>query len=60
MKKKLIDSTKMYLIGDIGNTEIKIFLLDNKFVKIKKIFLKTSLMSKKYMHKKLNILKKKK
>ena len=55
MKKKLIDSTKMYLIGDIGNTEIKIFLLDNKFVKIKKIFLKTRIMSKKYMHKKLNI-----
>jgi len=35
----------MYIIGDIGNTEIKIYLFNYKYIKIKKILLKTSLVS---------------
>ena len=60
MKKKLPNSSKMHIVGDIGNTDTKIFLLDNKFNKIKKIFLKTGLISNTYMNKNLKILKNKK
>ena len=60
MKKKLINSNNMYIVGDIGNTDTKIFLLNHKFVKIKKIFLKTRLISNTYMNKNLKILKNKK
>ena len=48
----------MYLIGDIGNTDIKICLF-NKNCKIeKKLILKTNLISNKYLISKLNFLKK--
>ena len=48
----------MYLIGDIGNTDIKICLF-NKNCKIeKKLILKTNLISNKYLILKLNFLKK--
>ena len=50
----------MYIIGDIGNTEIKIYLVNNKYIKIKKILLKTSLISHTYIKKKLKFLKNKK
>ena len=50
----------MYIIGDIGNTEIKIYLVNNKYIKIKKILLKTSLISHTYINKKLKFLKNKK
>ena len=39
MKKKFINSNNMYIVGDIGNTDTKIFLLNHKFDKSKKIFL---------------------
>lgn len=43
----------MYLIGDIGNTETKICLVNNNFKKTKKIFLNTNLINNKYLDKKL-------
>ena len=58
-KKKLTNSINIYLIGDIGNTETKIFLLNEKYKKTKKILLKTKLISKSYLNKNLNFLKKK-
>ena len=59
-KKKLSNSINTYLIGDIGNTEIKIFLLNEKHKKTKKILLKTKLISKSYLNKNFNFLKKNK
>ena len=41
----------MNLIGDIGNTEIKICLINTNFKIIKKIVLKTSLISNSYLNK---------
>ena len=46
----------MYLIGDIGNTEIKICLFNSKLKMSKKIVLKTNLIDKKYLSKKLKFL----
>ena len=43
----------MYLIGDIGNTETKICLVNNSFKKTKKIFLNTNLINNKYLDTKL-------
>jgi len=48
----------MYLIGDIGNTEIKICLFDKNYKVVKKLILKTNLISNKYLALKLNFLKK--
>ena len=56
MKKKFINSGNMYLIGDIGNTDTKIFLVNHNFVKIKKIFLRTGLITNNYIYKNLKIL----
>ena len=42
----------MYIIGDIGNTEVKIFLINEKLKKIKKIVLKTNMINNKYLNKK--------
>ena len=50
----------MYLIGDIGNTEVKICLFNSKKKLIKKITLKTNLITINYLKKKLNFLNKKK
>ena len=47
----------MFLIGDIGNTEIKIFLFDKKFNIKKKTVIKTKLVTSKYLSIKLNYLK---
>ena len=47
----------MYLIGDIGNTEIKICIFNTNKKVIKKISLKTNLLSYKYLNKKLKFLK---
>ena len=60
MKKKFINSNNMYIVGDIGNTDTKIFLLNHKFDKTRKIFLKTRLISNIYMNKHLKMLKNKK
>ncbi len=57
MKKKLANLDNIYIIGDIGNTDTKIFILNQNLNKIKKIFLKTKLISKAYLSIKLNILK---
>ncbi len=46
----------MNLIGDIGNTEVKICLINTNFKIIKKIVLKTSLISNSYLNKKLSFL----
>ena len=48
----------MKIIGDIGNTEIKICLFTNNRNYIKKIVLKTNLISKYYLTRKLFFLKK--
>ena len=48
----------MYLIGDIGNTEIKICLFDKSYKVVKKLILKTNLISNKYLASNLNFLKK--
>ena len=48
----------MYLIGDIGNTDIKICLFDKNYKVVKKLILKTNLISNKYLALKLNFLKK--
>ena len=60
MKKKLLNFNNMYLIGDIGNTEIKIFLFNRNFIKKKKIIFKTKFISKNYLNKKLKFMKNKK
>ena len=60
MKKKLINLTDLYIIGDIGNTDTKIFLVSHEYKKIKKIFLKTGLISDKYISKNLKFLNNKK
>ncbi len=49
----------MFLLGDIGNTDIKIFLLNDSFKIKKKITLKTNLVSNNYLSKKLFFLNKK-
>ena len=46
----------MYLIGDIGNTEVKIIILNKSFKKLKKIKFKTKYVSKLYLKKQLNFL----
>ena len=60
MKKKFINLNKMYIVGDIGNTDTKIFLLNHKFNKTRKIFLKTRLISNTYMKKHFKMIKNKK
>ena len=47
----------MYLIGDIGNTDIKIFLFNVKLKIVKKIRFPTISLSNKYFYKKLKFLK---
>ena len=47
----------MRLIGDIGNTDIKICLFDNNCKLIKKIRIKTYLLSKNYLSKNLKFIK---
>ena len=49
----------MYIIGDIGNTEVKICLFSINKKLIKKIALKTNLINSKYIKKKLSIFIKK-
>ena len=46
----------MYLIGDIGNTEIKICLVNLRYKIVKKIILKTDLITKIYLDKKLKFI----
>ena len=46
----------MYLIGDIGNTDIKICLFDKNCKSVKKLILKTNLISNKYLASNLNFL----
>ena len=46
----------MYLIGDIGNTDIKICLFDKNYKVVKKLVLKTNLISNKYLASNLNFL----
>ena len=48
----------MYLIGDIGNTDIKICLFDENYKVVKKLVLKTNLISNKFLTSNLNFLKK--
>ena len=46
----------MYLIGDIGNTDIKICLFDKNCKAVKKLTLKTNLISNNYLASNLNFL----
>ena len=46
----------MYLIGDIGTTDIKICLFDKNSKAVKKLILKTNLISNKYLASNLNFL----
>ena len=48
----------MYLIGDIGNTETKICLLDLNSKIVNRSYIKSNLVTKKYLSKKLKYLKK--
>ena len=48
----------MYLIGDIGNTDIKICLFNNNLKLVKKIRLKTILLNNIYLSNKLKFIKK--
>ena len=48
----------MFLIGDIGNTETKICLLNNRYKKIKKITLNTQKLSMEYLTYKTLLIKK--
>ena len=50
----------MYLIGDIGNTETKIFYYSKNFIFIKKFRFKTLYINKKFLQKKLKFLNNKK
>ena len=49
----------MYLIGDIGNTEVKICIFDSSKKLQKKITLKTNLITNKYLNNKSEYLGKK-
>jgi type III pantothenate kinase len=49
----------MYIIGDIGNTEVKLCLFDKNGKLIKKTFLKSNLITKKFLLKKLFFLRSK-
>ncbi len=49
----------MYIIGDIGNTEVKLCLFDTKDKLIKKTVLKSNLITKKFLLKKLFFLRSK-
>ena len=46
----------MYLVGDIGNTEIKICLFSDKEVLLKKVRFSTQNLNKKYLNKNLKYL----
>ena len=46
----------MYIIGDIGNTEVKICFFTNKKKFKKKLILKSNLISNKYLNKKLSFI----
>ena len=48
----------MYLIGDIGNTDIKICLFSSKLKLLKKIKISTNNLNKKIIYKNLNFIKK--
>ncbi len=48
----------MYLIGDVGNTETKICLFDLNSKIVNRSYIKSNLVTKKYLSKKLNYLKK--
>jgi len=48
----------MYLIGDIGNTNIKICLFNSKLISVKKINFSISSLNKKYLYNNLKFLKK--
>jgi len=48
----------MYLIGDIGNTDIKICLFNNNLKLVKKVRLKTILLNKNYLSKNLKFINK--
>ena len=48
----------MYLIGDIGNTDIKICLFNSNLKLVKKIKLSTKNLNKKYIYKNLKFIKK--
>ena len=48
----------MYLIGDIGNTDIKICLFNSKLKLVRRIKLSTSSLNKNYLYPKLQFLKK--
>ena len=48
----------MYLIGDIGNTDIKICLFNNNLRLVKKVRLKTNLLNGNYLSKNLKFIKK--
>ena len=50
----------MYLIGDVGNTDVKICIFNKNQKLLKKIILKSSLITNKYLHKHLIFLKSKK
>ena len=50
----------MYLIGDIGNTEVKICAFNRNKKLLKKIILKSNLITNKYLYKRLIFLKSKK
>ena len=48
----------MYLIGDVGNTETKICLLDLNSKIVNRSYIKSNLVTKKYLSKKLKYIKK--
>ena len=47
----------MYLIGDIGNTDIKVCLFNKNYKLVKKIRIETNLLNKNYLLKNLNFIK---
>ena len=49
----------MYIIGDIGNTEVKICVYCTKKKLVKKIILKSKLINNKYLEKNLSFILKK-
>ena len=46
----------MYIIGDIGNTEVKVCFYSKKNKFKKKLILKSNLISNKYLNKKLSFI----
>tara|TARA_B100001123_G_scaffold213394_1_gene240942 strand:- start:8 stop:277 length:270 start_codon:yes stop_codon:yes gene_type:complete len=58
MKKNINLKNKFIIVGDVGNTDVKICILKKNYQIKKKIIFKNNLIDKKYLKQKLKIINK--